>query len=87
MADAGARVGEQVEQWRNDLVDLTRRNRLLNVRPGARSSDLLIVEPGPEEILSRLLGASGRQADWRFHYPPLDDEALADPVLAAALSA
>jgi len=85
MADAANRVDEQVEQWRNDLVDLTRRNRLLNVRPGARSSDLLVVEPGAEEILARLLGGSGRQAEWRFHYPPLDPETLADPVLAAAL--
>jgi len=85
MADAANRVDEQVEQWRNDLVDLTRRNRLLNVRPGARSSDLLVVEPGAEEILARLLGGSGRQAEWRFHYPPLDSETLADPVLAAAL--
>lgn len=85
MADAADRVAKQVEQWRNDLVDLTRRNRLLNVRPGTRSSDLLVVEPGAEEILARLLGGSGRQAEWRFHYPPLDPEILADPLLAAAL--
>ena len=72
----------QVRKWRDELIDLTRRNRLLNLSRTRRSS-LRVVEPGYEEVLRELHGKRG----WRFHYPPLDDEEKADATFAAAIEA
>ncbi len=81
--EAGDRVSAQVKQWRDDLIDLTRRNRLLSLpRGGARSGYLQIVSPDPAGVIARLVGA---ERDWRFHYPPLEEVDRDDSVLAAAL--
>ncbi len=76
------RVVAQVRKWRDELIDLTRRNRLLNLSK-SKSSSLRIVDPGYGQILRDLHGARG----WRFHYPPLDAEESADSTLVAAIEA
>jgi hypothetical protein len=78
MADGEGRAAEQVDKWRNELVDLSRRNRLLNAT-GGRATTLRIVEPGVDEILAGLglledeNGANGNF--WRFFVPPVEQDA------------
>jgi very-short-patch-repair endonuclease len=60
------RIREQVARWRDDLLDLTGRNRLLRFRH-TRTSSLEIDEPGAQAILDRLL--SGRSREWTVHVP------------------
>ncbi len=61
-----ARVRAQVEKWRDELLDLTGRNRLLRFRH-TRTSSLEIVTPAAQETLDRLL--TGRRREWSFHLP------------------
>jgi very-short-patch-repair endonuclease len=60
------RVRTQVEKWRDELLDLTGRNRLLRFRHTATSS-LEIQSPDAQAILDRLL--LGRTRSWEFHLP------------------
>lgn len=61
------RVLAQIELWRNELVNLTRRNRLLNFRPSKSSTLELVVEPDElRPVVDHLL--AGRS--WRFFEPP-----------------
>src|SRR5690349_19092250 len=66
------RVREQLARWRDDLLDLTGRNRLLRFRH-TRTASLELSEPGAQEILDRLL--DGRSREWTIHVPP--DEPVA----------
>ena len=75
------RVEQQVGQWRDELIDLTRRNRLLNLNTTNKTSVLTIIEPGYEAILANLHLRTG----WRFHYPPLDEDESNDAALVAAI--
>lgn len=77
------RVVEQVRRWRDELIDLSRRNRLLNFKPGGRGASLRILQPPVIEVLTRLQTGDG----WRFHYPPPDTSETTDEVLLAALKA
>src|SRR5262249_57834229 len=52
-----ARLGRQVEHWRDELVDLSKRNRLLYFRP-TRVSTLAIQEPGLRDVYARTLAAN-----------------------------
>ena len=55
MSDKERQLIEQVVRgWRDKLINLTGRNRLLNFNPGKRSS-LLITEPGLDEVVDRVL--------------------------------
>src|SRR4051812_24896942 len=72
------RIRDQVAQWRDDLLDLTGRNRLLRFRH-TRTSSLEIDSPGAQEILDRLL--SGRARGWNVHIPD-DEEGDLDPTAA-----
>src|SRR4051794_22950551 len=60
------RIRDQVAQWRDDLLDLTGRNRLLRFRH-TRTSSLEIDSPGAQEILDRLV--TGRAREWNVHIP------------------
>ncbi len=64
-------------------MDLSRRNRALNLPTRSGPSNLRLLEPSPGEILAGV----GRSPGWRFHYPPLDEEESQDAVLAAAIHA
>lgn len=61
------RVLAQIELWRRELVNLTRRNRLLNFRPSKSSTLELVVEPDElSSIVEHLLSGNS----WRFFEPP-----------------
>jgi REase_MTES_1575/Protein of unknown function (DUF4011)/AAA domain len=89
MAEAERRVAEQLGIWRDDLIDLSRRNRLLN-SGSSRSSVIRILEPSLDEVLERLGDADRPHSaaqSWRFHYPPSADMENADTALLDALHA
>ena len=80
------RLNQYLDAWRRDLIDLTRRNRLLNLPLGGRANILEIKAPELSVVLS-LLSQPG-SGGWRFHYPPVGDDELADdPTLQGALEA
>ncbi len=62
---------EQVRRWREDLISLTRRNRLLYFQH-TKTSTLEILEPGPSAIMAGL-PESGKRG-WRFCLPPESEE-------------
>ena len=78
---ADARVVAQIRGWRDELIDLSKRNRLLNFRV-TRSGSLTITEPASSVVLDRLSGKG-----WRFHYPPLTVDERADVALVRAIEA
>jgi hypothetical protein len=59
-------VASALERWRSNLIDLTRRNPLLNPKPG-RSSYLEIVQPDWMRVYDHLL-TEGKS--WSFCFPP-----------------
>lgn len=63
-----AKATKRIEDWKQKLVDLTRRNRLLFFRT-TKSSTLKLLEPGLNDIFTRLL-ADGK--GWQFFFPPDD---------------
>jgi hypothetical protein len=80
------RLDQYLEAWRHDLIDLTRRNRLINLLTSGRGNVLEIREPDYSAVISRL-DASGARG-WRFHYPPIKNGELDDdPNLLGALAA
>jgi len=89
MADRDERIAERIRIWRDELIDLSRRNRLLNATAG-KSAVLRIQQPSIGQILAGLNvldnGEKGR-GYWRFHYPPSSDLENADPASLAALHA
>ncbi len=62
----GVKVRTQVETWRDELLDLTGRNRLLRYRP-AKTSTLEVDGPTAQVILDRLV--TGRSRRWPFFFP------------------
>lgn len=66
MTTRDARAREQLHKWREELINLSRTNRLLYYRP-TKSSTLEILAPDPGMILRRL-GTPG--GSWRFFEPP-----------------
>lgn len=77
------RTHAQLVQWRQDLIDLTRKNRLLSLPTGPRSTVISIREPGPSDVLARLNAANG----WRFHYPAPQETEVEDEAVRSALAA
>jgi hypothetical protein len=65
------RVKEQVDKWRDELIDLSRRNRLLNYRP-TKVSTLAITQPGASAVIARLLAS--QSTGWRSYEPAVDDK-------------
>lgn len=76
------RLRGQLQKWRDELVDLSRRNRLVNLA-GSRASSLEITEPGYESVLD---GLHTHELGWRFHYPPVADGVVLDPTTQAMLA-
>ncbi len=72
------RMTGQLQRWRDELIDLTRRNRLLKAAPN-KASIVEITEPSLATVLGRLESAEG----WRFHYPPHEIDSTDDAVLRA----
>ncbi len=73
---AAQRMNDQVEKWRNDLVNLTKRNRLLYFKH-TRSASFELTAPSGHEILRRL-EATG-SSEWRFCIPAVADNPDEDP--------
>ncbi|QDU39206.1 hypothetical protein Mal4_35430 [Maioricimonas rarisocia] len=46
-------IHSTIEEWRKNLLDLTRRNSLINCRFGSRGA-IRLVAPGPEEVWQRI---------------------------------
>jgi hypothetical protein len=61
------RLEAQIRRWREDLLNLTRRNRALYFRH-TKSTSFEIVAPSTDEIIARLEGG-GRSRDWRVFVP------------------
>jgi len=77
-------IGRYLEKWQKDLIDLSRRNRLISLR--SRGNVIDVLEPSIERVVSELTRAGSK--GWRFHYPPpAPSELEGDPNLAAALEA
>lgn len=74
------RIREQLVQWRNDLIDLTKRNKLLNFRH-SKVSTLEISSPSWQIIAERL--SEGRA--WEFYLPDVDESMLTDELGSASL--
>ncbi len=66
MRDSRQQVIEQVTQWRDELINLSRRNKLLYFRH-SKTSTFDIEQPGPVEVLARL---QIRRSGWNFYFPP-----------------
>ena len=60
------RVRGQVRTWRDELLNLSRRDRVLYYKPTA-SASLLVEKPGLSEVLDTLFATRG---GWDFYYPP-----------------
>ena len=65
--EAEARLRQQISAWRDELVNMTRRNRLLYFKH-TRTSSLEIETPSAFEVAARLT-SSGAQTGWRFSFP------------------
>src|SRR5437763_3278692 len=47
----------RIEAWRTQLLDTTRRNRLINFKTG-RGGGILLLHPAPGDLWNHLLGGS-----------------------------
>lgn len=63
------RLKEQLKKWRDDLINLSRTNRLLYFKH-TKTASLEIERPGSAQVLSRLSSRGG----WSFYEPELVEE-------------
>ena len=63
-----AKVLRKVDDWKLKLIDLSRRNRLVNFRP-TRSSSLRFQRPGIDAVFERLVV---KDRTWSIWEPPED---------------
>jgi DNA polymerase III delta prime subunit len=66
-SDVAGRMSAQVGAWRDELINLTRTNRLLYFRH-TQSASIEIVEPGMVKVFDLLQ----RDRFWEFYEPPVD---------------
>jgi hypothetical protein len=66
-----------LREWRETLIDLSGRNRLINFRPGVRTSAVEFFRPGAAEILSRF--GAHRPLFCRTVNPVVDPEIGSQP--------
>jgi len=59
------RVQAQVRRWRDDLINLSRRDRVLYYRP-TQAASLLIEQPDLSSVVETLL----ERKPWDFYFPP-----------------
>lgn len=71
------RVLRQIAAWREDLINLTRSNRLLHYK-ATKSSSFEILEPSFDEVLERLLGLAPES--WSFFAPEQDEDEDGEPL-------
>lgn len=73
-------VAATLTRWRSNLIDLTRRNPLLALRP-TRTSFLPLSRPGMQEVFDRL-ALAGKA--WTFWLPPVEEDDEEQPAEGAA---
>jgi len=69
---ADKQVLEKIEDWKETLIDLSRRNKLLYFRR-TRSTTFQVEEPGCLEVFSRLVD---KESSWSFWEPPPEPKDL-----------
>lgn len=63
---AESKTKRKIEDWKQKLIDLTRRNRLLYFKR-TKSSTLAISQPDAQTVFERLVI---KEANWDFWFPP-----------------
>src|SRR5215813_12870045 len=58
----------RIDEWKQKLIDPSRRNRLIYFRP-SKSSTLTISTPDAEMVFNRLVV---QEKSWKFWLPPVD---------------
>lgn len=76
-APGPSRVQRRIERWKRHLIDLTRRNKLLNFRP-SRTSTVEVVDEVPQQVLAQLLEGE------TFFFDPKPEEEEEDEEGASA---
>lgn len=66
-------TSRRLEEWKQRLIDLTRRNRLLHFNP-SKGSTLTISAPDMTTIFEHLYD---KEKIWKFWIPPLEDNQIA----------
>jgi len=80
---AESRVKRHIEEWKQKLIDLTRRNRLTYFKK-TKSSTLVISQPDSQTVFDRLVI---KEAKWEFWFPPKEEEeANQDSIPGATIS-
>lgn len=70
MTSPSAAVTAALARWRNNLIDLTRRNPLIFLRP-TKSTYVPIARPPLQAVFDRLVRAGKK---WSFWQPPVEDD-------------
>jgi hypothetical protein len=84
--DPKQRVQNELQAWRKDLIDLTRRNQLINLNISGRTSTIEILNPGLGRVMDVL--TQQNSPGWKFKFPdPTVDESDFDPDLIDAILA
>jgi very-short-patch-repair endonuclease len=76
-AELDRRLRDQIAAWRNELVNLTRRSRLLYFKH-TKTGSLEIVEPSAAQIAFEI---ATRASHWYFTTPDADQPELRDPAV------
>ncbi len=73
-----------LEKWRKELIDPTRRNRLLNFSPlKVGTGEIDTEHTPPDKVVTKLLVDGGA---WEFHFPPDEVASASDETLDADLT-
>ncbi len=75
MDKAQSKVLRRIDEWKLKLIDLSRRNRLVNFRP-TRSSNTQFDEPGMNAVFERLVTENKW---WEIWMPPAEGERATRP--------
>jgi hypothetical protein len=77
--DQDERIRRQLAEWRDGLIDLTKRNGLLYCKVGRSRSIVSIINPTASAVVTQLFAS--RNAGWGFAYPE-EPSGLVDEDLA-----
>ena len=68
-------VERRIDEWKQKLIDPSRRNRLIYFRP-SKSSTLTIGTPDGETVFNRLVV---QERSWKFWLPPAERDPMDNP--------
>jgi very-short-patch-repair endonuclease len=84
MGISAQKFDDQLDKWRRELIDFSRRNRLLNM--GTRGIAVTIVEPEQSVVVARLLGTSGEKGTSVLRIVPPKETSKSEDELLEELS-